>query len=87
MSNAAMSHQVVLRSGGPGANRFVVYGVSADDPNHAAGLALEFEARCGDASWEVHSLQQIAEPDEGPTGVYWRSDETSRPPGPLPSGE
>lgn len=87
MSNAAVSHQVVLRTGEDvstdgGAQRFVVYGVSAEDPSEAAGLALDFEARCGQAAWDVYSMQQISGPDEGLIGVYWRSEETARAPQP-----
>jgi len=86
MGNAAMSQQVVLQCAGDVAEaetRYVVYGVSAEDPKQAGEWAIEFEARCGEGAWEVHSVQPISEPDEGLLGVYWRSEESTRPPGPA----
>ncbi len=85
LSNAAKSHQVVLKSAldGPeeaGADRYVVYGIAAEDPEAAGEIAVEFEAKYGPGTWEIFSLQEISGPDEGHIGVYWRSEEMTRPP-------
>ena len=86
LSNAAKSHQVVLKASAEGAEaaaeRYVIYGVAADDPEEAGEIAVDFEAKFGPGTWEIYSLQQITGPDEGHIGVYWRSDEMTRPPTP-----
>ena len=86
LSNAAKSHQVVLKAAPkddpdePDGERYVVYGVAAEDAAEAGELALEFEAKYGPCAWEAYSIQQITGPDEGHVGVYWRSEEMNRPP-------
>ena len=88
LSNAAKSHQVVLKASADApeeegdAHRFVVYGVSAENAAEAGDIAIEFESKYGAGTWEIYSLQEITGPDEGQVGVYWRSEETTRPPTP-----
>ena len=87
LSNAAKSHQVVLKASAEGAEaaaeRYIVYGVAADDAEEAGKIAVEFEAKFGPRTWEIYSLQQITGPDERQVGVYWRCGEKKRPPTPL----
>ena len=54
-------------------DRFIIYGVSADSPDHARDVALNFEARCSNLAWDTYEIQQVSPPDEGLLGVYWRS--------------
>lgn len=85
-SNAAHSFLVVLsnRFGGvPSATAeeaYVSYGVSADDSTAAGTFAVDFQSRCTEDSWAVHSIQELSGPDEGRIGVYWRSDLLDAPP-------
>ena len=85
LSNAAKSYQVVLTASGDGAEgivpgRYVAYGVAAENADEAGEIAIAFEAKYGPDVWELYSLQEITGPDEGHIGVYWRSEETTRPP-------
>ena len=86
LSNASMSHQVVLkmpenRPEGVELDAYVVYGVSADSAEECGVLAIEFELRVSGVEWELYSTQQVTSPDEGPVGVYWRSEVMPNPPG------
>lgn len=86
LSNAASSHQVVLETDGGESDRlYVVYGVSAENPEQARDIAMEFQQRCREDVWKVYSLQEISGRDEGPLGVYWRSPEADTPPGAHPA--
>lgn len=81
VSNSAASFQAVVKRTADGADRFVVYGVSAEEAEEAGRLAIDFEERCGaSAESSLYSLHQLTAPDEGLIGVYWRSDEYDRPP-------
>lgn len=85
-SNAAHSFLVVLsdRSNGDssatGGTMYVSYGVSADDSEAAEAFAVDFQSRCAEEPWGVHSAQELSGPDEGRIGVYWRSDLLDAPP-------
>lgn len=81
LSNAAISYQVVLRTERDGRDRFIVYGVAADNADEAGRLAVEFEGRCSHDAWDLYSIHQLTTPDEGRIGVYWRSSESDRAPG------
>lgn len=85
-SNASMSHQVVLKAPEnrprfPDIDAYVVYGVAADSAEECGALAIEFELKVSGVEWELFSVQRMTSPDEGPVGVYWRSEEMPRPPG------
>jgi tetratricopeptide (TPR) repeat protein len=78
-SNAAASHQVVLRSPSePPAYR--VYAVSAESPEQSEFFAQRFERRCDESVWNVHDIQQVGEPSPALLGVYWRSETMPEPP-------
>ena len=80
-SNTAASFQVVLKTTVDATDnvfidsteRFIVYGISAVDPDQALKYALEFESKCSTEEWAADSIYQLSDADEGLLGVYWRS--------------
>lgn len=80
-ANAVANFQVVLRGATESSGeRWVVYAVSAENADAAGDEATAFHERYGAPDWQLESTQQISGVDEGPVGVYWRSDELSTPP-------
>jgi len=80
-SRQTASYQVVLRAVREGKERYIAYGVSDENPVTAGEAVRAFEARCSADEWDLYSIHQLSEPDEGRVGVYWRSSEYDRPPG------
>ncbi|MFP6584031.1 MAG: tetratricopeptide repeat protein [Candidatus Hydrogenedentota bacterium] len=80
-SNTAASYQVVLKTNVEesdnvffeGSERFIVYGVSSQDPDQALVFAQAFESKCSTETWAMDSIYQLSDADEGLLGVYWRS--------------
>jgi tetratricopeptide (TPR) repeat protein len=81
-SNRTSSHQVVLQTKVEDSSnvffdnddRYIIYGVSAENADQALELAKSFESKCSTVEWSAHSIHQLSEPDEGLLGIYWRSD-------------
>ena len=90
-SATSSSYQIVLKtnmeqSGNAffdNEDRYIVYGASAESPEHALDIARTFEAKCSINEWETYSIHQLSEPDEGLLGVYWRSPLMDTAPGAL----
>jgi len=88
-SNAAASHQVVLKTSientenalAPVELRYIVYGVYAENGEGALEMARAFESNCSPYDWEVGSIYQLSDLDEGILGVYWRSELMDTAPG------
>lgn len=88
-SNAAASHQVVLKTTintrenalVPDSPRYIIYGVYAENGEDALEMARAFETHCSPHDWEPDSIYQLSSIDEGMLGVYWRSDLLDTPPG------
>jgi tetratricopeptide (TPR) repeat protein len=87
-SSTASSHQVVLKTVVEGdsnvffnGERFIVYGVSAENGDQALEIARAFESKCSPHHWQTHSIHQLSDPDEALLGVYWRSELSDAAPG------
>lgn len=88
-SNAAASHQVVLKAIiedpenalAPETSRYIVYGVYAENGQDALEMAQTFESNCSPYPWEAESIHQLSSIDEGMLGIYWRSELMDTAPG------
>ncbi|MFP6596364.1 MAG: tetratricopeptide repeat protein [Candidatus Hydrogenedentota bacterium] len=90
-SNRASSHQVVLKTSVQDSDnvffenndRFIVYGVSAENGDQALELARAFESECSTYNWDTYSIHQLSDADEALLGIYWRSDLMDTAPGAI----